>query len=157
VFDHVGFAYEPGRLVLDDVSFTIAAGETVALVGASGAGKTTCANLLLRFWDVERGAITIGGHDLRDLPIAQLRTLVGIVAQQVHLFTGTVADNLRIGAPTRPTTSSRPRPAPPTPTPSSPSCPTATPPRSARTAPACRAASASAWRSPAPCSTGRRC
>jgi len=98
-FDHVTFAYEPGHPVLHDVGFTIAPGETVALVGASGAGKTTCAHLLLRFWDVDRGAITIAGHDLRSIPIDQLRSLVGIVGQQVHLFTGTVADNLRIGAP----------------------------------------------------------
>lgn len=101
VFDAVGFGYEPGpgAAVLDDVSFTVRPGEMVALVGASGAGKTTCANLLLRFWDVERGAVTIGGHDLRAYPVDELRRLVGVVPQDVHLFNGTVADNLRIGAP----------------------------------------------------------
>lgn len=98
-FDHVDFAYEPGRPVLAGATFTVAPGEMVALVGASGAGKTTCVNLLLRFWDVDAGAVRIGGHDVRDLPLEQLRAVVGIVPQQVHLFTGTVADNLRIGAP----------------------------------------------------------
>lgn len=98
-FEGVRFAYEPGEPVLADVSFDVPAGRTVALVGHSGAGKSTCVNLLLRFWDVDGGRITIGGHDVRDLPIASLRHTVAVVPQDVHLFAGTVADNLRLGRP----------------------------------------------------------
>ena len=96
-FDDVTFAYEPGPPVLQQVSFSIAPGETVALVGHSGAGKSTCANLLLRFWDVDGGAITLGDRDLRAFPLAALRRLVALIPQDVYLFHGTVADNLRLG------------------------------------------------------------
>ena len=96
-FDHVSFAYEPGEPTLRDVSFTIGPGEMVALVGHSGAGKTTCANLLLRFWDVDAGRVTIGDHDLREFPIAELRRLVALIPQDVYLFHGTVTENLRLG------------------------------------------------------------
>jgi len=96
-FDRVSFAYEPNEPILKDVSFAIAPGEMVALVGHSGAGKSTCANLLLRFWDVASGSITIGDQDLRNLPVAQLRQLVALIPQDVYLFHGSVADNLRLG------------------------------------------------------------
>jgi ABC-type multidrug transport system fused ATPase/permease subunit len=96
-FDHVSFAYEANEPILNDVSFAIAPGEMVALVGHSGAGKSTCANLLLRFWDVAAGSITIGDQDLRNLPVAQLRQLVALIPQDVYLFHGSVADNLRLG------------------------------------------------------------
>jgi ABC-type multidrug transport system fused ATPase/permease subunit len=69
----------------------------VALVGHSGAGKSTCANLLLRFWDVDAGSVAIGDQDLRNLPVAQLRSLVALIPQDVYLFHGSVADNLRLG------------------------------------------------------------
>jgi ABC-type multidrug transport system fused ATPase/permease subunit len=155
-FDRVAFAYEPGRPVLRDVSFAVPAGGTVALVGASGAGKTTCVNLLLRFWDVDAGAITVGGRDLRDLPLTELRRTVAIIPQDVYLFDTTVADNLRLGRPdATPPPRSRPRPAPPTPTTSSPPFPTATRLRSVSAAPACRAGSGNGWPSPAPCSPTR--
>jgi ATP-binding cassette subfamily C protein CydCD len=99
-FENVRFGYAGGRgSVLQDASFTLAPGETVALVGRSGAGKTTCANLLLRFWEVEDGAIRIGGVDIRALPLATLRRLVTVVPQDVYLFNGTVADNIRLGRP----------------------------------------------------------
>ncbi|MDI4231747.1 ABC transporter ATP-binding protein [Bradyrhizobium sp. Arg237L] len=100
-FAGVGFAYaEGGRdAVLDGVDFTIHPGETVALVGRSGAGKTTCANLLLRFWDVREGRISIGGRDIRELPVSTLRKLVAYVPHDVHLFNETIADNIRLGAP----------------------------------------------------------
>lgn len=99
-FENVCFGYGGARgPVLDKLSFVLSPGETVALVGRSGAGKTTCANLLLRFWDVDAGAIRIGGRDLRELPLATLRKLVTVVPQDVYLFGGTVADNIRLGRP----------------------------------------------------------
>lgn len=97
-FDHVTFRYRNGlEPALSDVSFGIGPGEQVALVGHSGAGKSTCTHLLQRLWDPEVGSIRIGGHDLRDLPEHQLRQLVATVPQDVYLFNASVADNLRIG------------------------------------------------------------
>jgi ABC-type multidrug transport system fused ATPase/permease subunit len=99
-FDRVGFRYAPELPeVLTDVSFQIAPGETVALVGHSGAGKSTAAHLLLRFWDVAEGTIRLGGHDIRDLPQSTLRDLVAFVPQDVYLFHTNVRDNLRLGRP----------------------------------------------------------
>jgi ATP-binding cassette subfamily C protein CydC len=98
-FEQVDFAYEPGVPALRDVDFYVAPGETVALVGRSGAGKSTCANLLLRFWDVDAGAVRLCSHDVRDYPIAALRRLVAVVPQDVYLFAGSVADSLRLGRP----------------------------------------------------------
>ncbi|GAA1312033.1 thiol reductant ABC exporter subunit CydC [Saccharothrix xinjiangensis] len=103
VFDDVRFRYEAERgYALDGASFTVERGETVALVGHSGAGKSTCANLLLRFWDVDEGAITIGGHDLRDVPQRAVRDLVSVVPQHVYLFNRSILDNLRLGNPDAP-------------------------------------------------------
>ncbi|SDI29951.1 ABC transporter ATP-binding protein [Paraburkholderia phenazinium] len=99
-FKAVSFGYGGERsAVLRDATFTIRRGETVALVGRSGAGKSTCANLLLRFWDVQAGRISIGGQDLRDLPLATLRKMVSVVPQDVYLFNESVADNIRLGKP----------------------------------------------------------
>jgi ATP-binding cassette subfamily C protein CydCD len=99
-FDRVTFGYGTGRgPVLSEANFTVKAGETVALVGRSGAGKSTCANLLLRFWDVDQGAVRIGGRDLRDLPLDGVRKLVAVVPQDVYLFNGSIADNIRLGKP----------------------------------------------------------
>lgn len=99
-FDEVGFRYAPDLPeVLHAVSFTIEPGETVALVGHSGAGKSTCANLLLRLWDVGAGAVTVGGTDVRDLLQRDLRSLIAVVPQDVYLFHASVADNLRLGRP----------------------------------------------------------
>lgn len=99
-FRNVGFGYQQGRgAVLNDVSFRISRGETVALVGRSGAGKSTCVNLLLRFWDTDSGSVSIGGTDVRDLPLSTLRSLITVVPQDVHLFNETVADNIRLGRP----------------------------------------------------------
>jgi ATP-binding cassette subfamily B protein len=83
--------------VLRDVSFAIAPGETIAVVGHTGAGKTTLTNLLLRFYDVQRGAIRIGGVDIRDLDLGDLRKNFGVVLQDPYLFTGTVESNIRLG------------------------------------------------------------
>jgi ATP-binding cassette, subfamily B, multidrug efflux pump len=96
-FDRVWFAYKDEDWVLRDVSFRIAPGETIAVVGHTGAGKTTLANLLLRFYDVQRGCIRIGGVDIRDLDLQTLRRNFGIVLQDPYLFTGTVESNIRLG------------------------------------------------------------
>ncbi len=96
-FDHVWFAYNDEDWVLRDVSFRIADGETVAVVGHTGAGKTTLTNLLMRFYDVQRGAIRIGGIDIRSFDLIELRRLFGVVLQDPYLFTGTVESNVRLG------------------------------------------------------------
>ena len=96
-FDRVWFAYENEDWVLRDVSFTIAPGETIAIVGHTGAGKTTLVSLLFRFYDVSRGSIRIGGIDIRDLDPQDLRHRFGAVMQDPHLFTGTIEGNIRLG------------------------------------------------------------
>jgi ABC-type multidrug transport system fused ATPase/permease subunit len=97
-FDGVSFAYRDDlRPAVEDVSFEIRPGETVALVGHSGAGKSTCANLLLRFWDVAGGSITIGGHDVRDFPAEDLRKLMTLVPQDTFLFNTSLRENIRLG------------------------------------------------------------
>ena len=102
-FEHVTFSYVEGEPVLRDVSFDVRAGQRVALVGATGSGKTTIVNLLLRFYDVQQGRITIDGVDIRDMDLAALRAMFGLVLQDVHLFTGTIAGNVRLGRTTSPT------------------------------------------------------
>jgi ATP-binding cassette, subfamily B, multidrug efflux pump len=97
VFDHVWFAYNDDEFVLRDVSFEVRPGERLGVVGATGSGKTTLINLLLRFYDVKRGRITIDGVDIRELDLADVRGLFSLVLQDVHLFSGTVADNIRLG------------------------------------------------------------
>src|SRR5205807_7023605 len=96
-FDGVWFAYDPSRPVLRDIGFDVAAGPTVALVGRTGAGKTTIANLIPRFYDVSAGAVRIDGHDVRTVTRASLRRQIAIVLQEPFLFSGTVADNIGYG------------------------------------------------------------
>jgi ATP-binding cassette subfamily B protein len=96
-FERVTFAYRPGQPVLQEVSFRVAPGETVAVVGHTGAGKSTLANLLLRFYDVSDGAVRVDGVDVRDWDLAALRAATGLVLQDVFLFAGDVASNLRLG------------------------------------------------------------
>lgn len=98
VLDGVTFAY-PGRpAALEDLSLTIPAGSTTALVGATGSGKTTIARLLMRFQDAERGRVLLDGQDVRDLPRRDLRQAIGFVAQDPFLFDGSIADNIRYGS-----------------------------------------------------------
>ena len=96
-FNRVWFAYKGEDWVIEDLNFTIHAGETVAIVGHTGAGKTTITNLLLRFYDVQRGSIRIGGVDIREMDPLALRRQFGVVLQDPYLFTGSVADNIRLG------------------------------------------------------------
>ena len=96
-FENVTFSYVPGEPVLRNVSFTVESGQRVALVGATGSGKTTIGSLLLRFYDVQEGRITIGGVDIRDMDLQELRSMFGLVLQDVHLFSGTIGGNVRLG------------------------------------------------------------
>ncbi|MCE2908042.1 MAG: ABCB family ABC transporter ATP-binding protein/permease [Pseudomonadota bacterium] len=98
-FEGVGFAYDPARPILHDLSFEIPAGRTVAVVGPSGAGKSTLARLLFRFYDVGRGRITIDGQDIREVTQASLRAAIGIVPQDTVLFNDTVHYNIAYGRP----------------------------------------------------------
>jgi ATP-binding cassette subfamily B protein len=99
VFDHVWFGYGEDAATLEDVSFTVAAGTTTALVGETGSGKTTLGYLAARLYDVGRGAITVGGVDLRDLSFKALSDLVGVVSQETYLFHESVRENLRFAKP----------------------------------------------------------
>ena len=98
-FEHVGFAYDPARTILHDISFEIPAGKTVAVVGPSGSGKSTLARLLYRFYDVQQGSIAVAGQDLRTLTQASLRAAIGIVPQDTVLFNDTVQYNIAYGRP----------------------------------------------------------
>jgi ATP-binding cassette subfamily B protein len=98
-FDAVGFGYDPRRRILHDLSFEVPAGHTVAVVGATGAGKSTLARLLYRFYDVDSGAITINGQDLRAVTQASLRASIGIVPQDTVLFNDTIYFNIAYGRP----------------------------------------------------------
>ncbi len=96
-FDHVDFGYTPDRLILQGVSLYAKPGQKIAFVGSTGAGKTTITNLINRFYDVNGGVITYDGLDVQDIAKADLRRSLGIVLQDTHLFSGTIADNIRFG------------------------------------------------------------
>ena len=97
VFDHVGFAYNSGETVLQDVSFTAKQGEVTALVGPSGGGKTTVSRLAARFWDYQKGSITVGGMEVSQIDPEKLMSLYSIVFQDVTLFDNTILENIRLG------------------------------------------------------------
>ena len=114
----------PGRPVLQHVSFRAEPGQTIALVGATGSGKTTIANLIPRFYDVSGGQVLVDGHDVRDVELQSLRRQIGIVMQETTLFAGTIRENIALRpSPTPPTPRSDAPPAPPAPTSSSSGCP----------------------------------
>lgn len=96
-FVHVNFSYEPGKPVITDFSASVKEGQTVAIVGPTGAGKTTMVKLLMRYYDVDSGAIRIGGHDVREFDRNDLRSMVGMVLQDTWLFKGTIRENIRYG------------------------------------------------------------
>ncbi|HEV8253887.1 MAG TPA: ABC transporter ATP-binding protein [Vicinamibacteria bacterium] len=98
-FENVSFGYVPGQYVLREVDFAVEPGKSVALVGATGAGKTSVISLLSRFYDVQEGRVSLDGVDVRDLDPGQLRSSLGLVLQDVHLFSGTIASNIRLGSP----------------------------------------------------------
>ncbi|WP_428978390.1 ABC transporter ATP-binding protein [Curtanaerobium respiraculi] len=98
-FEHVRFGYDPDHPVIKDFSATVEPGQTVALVGPTGAGKTTMVKLLMRFYDVQGGSIRLDGHDLREYDRFALRSCVGMVLQDTWLFSGTIRDNIRYGNP----------------------------------------------------------
>jgi ATP-binding cassette subfamily B protein len=97
---HVTFGYDRATPVLHDVDFHIPAGRTVALVGATGAGKSTVVKLLARFYDPDEGAVLVDGHDLRVVTMASLREQLAVVPQEAFLFSGTILDNIRFARPT---------------------------------------------------------
>jgi len=96
-FENVTFGYDPQQVVLDNVSFTAKPGQTIALVGPTGAGKSTVINLVTRFYDVHSGAVKIDGHDVRDVELSSLRKQMGIMLQDTFIFSGSIMDNIRYG------------------------------------------------------------
>jgi ATP-binding cassette subfamily B protein len=98
-FDHVSLSYDGKRAAVDDVSFHVYPGETIAVVGATGAGKTTALSLLHRAWDPQKGAVRIDGHDIRELKLESLRRNIGVVFQEALLFNRSIEENLKVGKP----------------------------------------------------------
>ena len=100
-FDHVTFSYKPDVPLIEDMTIDVASGQTVAIVGPTGAGKTTLVNLLMRFYDVNAGSIRVDGIDIRELQRGSLRRMFGMVLQDTWLFSGTIRENIAYGRDTR--------------------------------------------------------
>ncbi|MYB38830.1 MAG: ABC transporter ATP-binding protein [Gammaproteobacteria bacterium] len=98
-FDNVSFGYDPGQMVLRDIDLDVAPGEMIGLVGRSGVGKSTMINLVTRFYDAEHGTLRLDGRDIREVPLDELRSRIGLVAQDSLLFNVSIADNIRYGRP----------------------------------------------------------
>jgi len=96
-FEHVGFAYDPKKPLIKDLNFEVKAGQTVAIVGPTGAGKTTLINLLMRFYDVNEGSVKVDGMDVRDVTLESLRSQMGVMLQDTFIFSGTIIENIRYG------------------------------------------------------------
>ena len=174
-FDHVAFRYPRADevslasletvarnesrdtgLVLKDVTFTAEPGQMVALVGPSGAGKTTITHLVARLYDVTSGTVRVGGHDVRDVTLQSLEDAVGYVTQDAHMFHDTIRANLHYARPAPPTSRSGRPSTPPRSAPWCAPCPTVSTRWSATAATGSPVASASGWRSPGCCSRRRR-
>ena len=147
---NVDFAYEQDKEVLHDITLYAEPGQKVAFVGATGAGKTTITNLINRFYDIKDGKIRYDGINIGKIKKADLRHSLGVVLQDVNLFTGTVMDNIRYGKLDATDEECIAAPNWPTPTASFAACPTATRPCSKATAAGFRRASGSSFPSPAP-------
>lgn len=98
-FDHVGFSYKDGTAVLEDINISIKPGEFLAIVGSSGGGKTTLCSLIPRFYDITEGRVLLDGMDVRQLSLSSLRKQIGVVEQDIYLFSGTIFENIRYGKP----------------------------------------------------------
>ena len=98
-FKDVSFAYEKNNYVLKNMSFHVRPGETIALVGPTGSGKTTIVSLISRFYDVSQGSVLIDGFDVRDVTLESLRAQMGIMTQDTFMFSGSIKDNIRYGKP----------------------------------------------------------
>src|SRR5205807_402002 len=98
-FEHVGFRYKPDQPLIDDLSLVAAPGQTVAIVGPTGAGKTTLVNLIMRFYELNAGRITLDHHDIASFPRPELRSNIGMVLQDTWLFGGSIRDNIAYGNP----------------------------------------------------------
>jgi ATP-binding cassette subfamily B protein len=96
-FDHVSFSYDPANPLIQDLSLVVEPGQTVAIVGPTGAGKTTLVNLIMRFYELDEGRITLDGRDISKIPRSQLRSEIGMVLQDTWLFGGTIRDNIAYG------------------------------------------------------------
>src|SRR5699024_2680079 len=97
--DKVKFSYDDERIALHEISIEVKAGQTIALVGHTGSGKSTIANLISRFYDPTEGSVIIDGHNLRDLSLESLREHISVVLQDTFIFSGTIMENIRFGRP----------------------------------------------------------